>query len=335
MQECVSSTIELFSHLAKDSPLAYYSDLNEQSKVEKLPGGGKVADILLVFPFWKNFYLVCSQPSIVGLNCSFWMWVFTIKHEGISSTVESFSHLAKDSPLAHYIDLNEQSKVEQLLGSGKVFTWLCWVANLVTQFQHDRNIKTIPVADIFLWRDEKKSFTYFLTLVVLFYWFFLSGRTFTSSAANLLLLVSIALFGYGFLSSNIFALKVPSIPLSSFQISETLIKNSIARIAFLWNWGIWNLRTLDKGDDVNNFIMVYFGTDSSALHVTLKLSILDFHHVVMLHLFCSTLNFCFVKIWAYTILKSIQVILALYLLMLILLQSSLTIVIAVGKEFLV
>ncbi|KAJ0093912.1 hypothetical protein Patl1_26474 [Pistacia atlantica] len=95
--------------------------------------------------------------------------------EGVSSTIESFSHLAKDSPLVHYNDSNEQSKVEKLLGGGK---------------------------DILLWRDEKKSFTYFLALVVLFYWFFLFGRTFTSSVANLLLLVSIALFGYGFLPSN-------------------------------------------------------------------------------------------------------------------------------------
>ncbi|KAJ0093050.1 hypothetical protein Patl1_26465 [Pistacia atlantica] len=59
--------------------------------------------------------------------------------EGVSSTIESFSHLAKDSPLVHYSDLNEQSKVEKLPGCEKdyilirplVFTWLCWVANLV------------------------------------------------------------------------------------------------------------------------------------------------------------------------------------------------------------
>ncbi|KAJ0093907.1 hypothetical protein Patl1_26471 [Pistacia atlantica] len=55
-------------------------------------------------------------------------------------------------------------------------------------------------------------------LVLLFYWFFHSGRIFTSSATNLLLLVSITLFGYGFLPSNIFGLKVPSIPLSSFDM---------------------------------------------------------------------------------------------------------------------
>ncbi|XP_044499796.1 3beta-hydroxysteroid-dehydrogenase/decarboxylase isoform X2 [Mangifera indica] len=167
------------------------------------------------------------------------------QEEGVSSTIESFSHLAKDSPLAHYSDLNEQSKVENLLGGGKV-----------ARYQIDRHNKTVPVADILLWRDEKQSFTYFLALVLLFYWFFLSGRTFISSAANLLLLVSIVLFGYGFLPSNIFGLKVPSIPLSSFEVSETPLKNSIATIAFLWNWAILNLRTLAKGDDWKNFIKV-------------------------------------------------------------------------------
>jgi hypothetical protein len=60
----------------------------------------------------------------------------------------------------------------------------------------------IAVADILLWRDEKKTFTCFLALVLLFYWFFLSGTTFISSAAMLLLLISVLLLGYGVLSSK-------------------------------------------------------------------------------------------------------------------------------------
>lgn len=57
-----------------------------------------------------------------------------------------------------------------------------------------------------------------------------------------------------------FGLKVPSIPLSSFEVSETPLKNSIATIAFLWNWAILNLRTLAKGDDWKNFIKVWIVT---------------------------------------------------------------------------
>ncbi|KAK3031891.1 hypothetical protein RJ639_035201 [Escallonia herrerae] len=39
--------------------------------------------------------------------------------EGIAATIESFSHLAKDSSNARYREFDEQSKVEKLLGSGK------------------------------------------------------------------------------------------------------------------------------------------------------------------------------------------------------------------------
>ncbi|KAJ0093908.1 hypothetical protein Patl1_26470 [Pistacia atlantica] len=45
------------------------------------------------------------------------------------------------------------------------------------------------------------------------------------------------------------------------------------------------------------------------------------------------LDIYFVKFWVYTVLKSIQVVLAFYLLKLILLQSSLTAVIAVALVF--
>ncbi|KAL9436798.1 hypothetical protein AB3S75_022777 [Citrus x aurantiifolia] len=151
--------------------------------------------------------------------------------EGVSSTIQSFSHLARDSSLAYSRDFNEQSKVEKLLGGGKV-------------------------ADILLWKDEKKTFTYFLVLVLLFYWFFLGGSTLTSSAAKLLLLLSAVLFGYGILPSNIFGFNVKRISPSCFELSETVIKDSIARIAFLWNMGFRNIRLLAKGDDWNNFFKV-------------------------------------------------------------------------------
>ncbi|KAK4856055.1 hypothetical protein QYF36_013626 [Acer negundo] len=151
--------------------------------------------------------------------------------EGVSSTIESFSHLARASSLTNYCKFNEQSKVEKLLGGGKV-------------------------ADILLWRDEKKSFTCFLAMFLLFHWFFLCERTFISSAAKLLLLVSIILFGYGILPSNIFGFKVQRISLSCFEISETVMKDSIATIALLWNKGLHYIESLAKGDDWNNFFKV-------------------------------------------------------------------------------
>ncbi|KAK3204383.1 hypothetical protein Dsin_018429 [Dipteronia sinensis] len=151
--------------------------------------------------------------------------------EGVSSTIEAFSHLAGASSLTHYCKFNEQSKVEKLLGGGKV-------------------------ADILLWRDEKKSFTCFLAMFLLFHWFFLCERTFISSAAKLLLLVSIILFGYGILPSNIFGFKVQRISLSCFEISETVMKDAIATIALLWNKGLHYIESLAKGVDWNNFFKV-------------------------------------------------------------------------------
>ncbi|KAJ6419074.1 hypothetical protein OIU84_029224 [Salix udensis] len=91
--------------------------------------------------------------------------------DGIRLTIESFSHLAKDSSFGRFLNFEGQSKAEKLLGSGKV-------------------------SDICLWRDEKKTFTCFVALVLLFYWFLLSGKTFASSTANLLLLVTTILYGY-------------------------------------------------------------------------------------------------------------------------------------------
>ncbi|GAV64310.1 3Beta_HSD domain-containing protein/Reticulon domain-containing protein [Cephalotus follicularis] len=149
--------------------------------------------------------------------------------EGVMSTVESFSHLAKDSSSAKCGDFNEQSKVDKLLGSGKA-------------------------ADIFLWRDEKETFTYFLVLALLFYWFFLCGRTFASSAAKLLLLITVILYGYGVLPSRIFGFTVHRMSSSCFEVSETVVIDSVRSLAYLWNRGVNSIRSMAKGDDWNNFL---------------------------------------------------------------------------------
>ena len=59
-------------------------------------------------------------------------------------------------------------------------------------------------ADILLWRDEKRTFSFVTVLFVLFYWFLLSDRTFVSSAAKFLLVTSLALFIHGVLPSQVY-----------------------------------------------------------------------------------------------------------------------------------
>lgn len=56
------------------------------------------------------------------------------------------------------------------------------------------------VSDILLWRDEKKTFIYFIMLGFMYHWFFLSGNTFVSSLAQLLLLTVVLLCGHHVLS---------------------------------------------------------------------------------------------------------------------------------------
>ncbi|EXB23119.1 3beta-hydroxysteroid-dehydrogenase/decarboxylase isoform 3 [Morus notabilis] len=142
--------------------------------------------------------------------------------EGVSRTIRSLSHLANDMSFSRYCDRDEPSKVEKLLGGGKV-------------------------ADVLLWRNEKKSFLCFLSLVMLFNWLFLSGRTFVSSAAKLLLLLLFILFGYGALPPNIFGFNVTRIPSTWFEIPEVLVKDPITAIAHLWNKGFHCITPLAKG----------------------------------------------------------------------------------------
>ncbi|OVA11072.1 3-beta hydroxysteroid dehydrogenase/isomerase [Macleaya cordata] len=151
--------------------------------------------------------------------------------EGVALTIQSFSHLAEDSPYSRYQESSDQTKADKLLGSGRV-------------------------ASILLWRDEKKTFTYFLTLVVLFYWFVLSGRNFISSAAKLLLLVTAVLYSLGKLPSSMFGFTVRRMHPSHFQVSETVTKDLIISLASAWNRWVLTLRSFAHGDDWNTFFKV-------------------------------------------------------------------------------
>ncbi|KAF2601958.1 hypothetical protein F2Q70_00024545, partial [Brassica cretica] len=92
--------------------------------------------------------------------------------DGIASTVQWFSRDLEKSD-----DTAIQSKADQFLGCGKV-------------------------ADILLWRNEKNTFVSFVVLNLLYYWFFSSGSTFTSSAAQLLFVLAVALYGLSFVPSK-------------------------------------------------------------------------------------------------------------------------------------
>ncbi|KVH87769.1 Reticulon, partial [Cynara cardunculus var. scolymus] len=146
--------------------------------------------------------------------------------QGVRSTIESFSHLAKEKFSISLDELYEQSKMEQLLGGGEV-------------------------AEILLWRDERKSFLCFCGVASLFYWFCLCEKTIISSAAHLLLLIVICLYGYATLCST----EVSSY--SQFEISETGMRSSVRTIANIWNRVVAHVaRSLARGREWSLFFKV-------------------------------------------------------------------------------
>ncbi|WOH12490.1 hypothetical protein DCAR_0831994 [Daucus carota subsp. sativus] len=151
--------------------------------------------------------------------------------DGVALTVQSFSSFAKASSYSVYRDFDEQSKVDKLLGGGRV-------------------------ADVLLWKDERKSFACFGVLVLAYYWLFLCGNTFISSAAQLLVLFTFVLYGYGELPSNISGVKFPKMSASSFEISEVDMKTFSGAIAHIWKRIGDVIRILAQGQDWNTFFKV-------------------------------------------------------------------------------
>ncbi|CAH8265815.1 unnamed protein product [Arabidopsis lyrata] len=146
--------------------------------------------------------------------------------DGIASTLQWFSR-----DLEKFDDTIIQSTADQLLGCGKV-------------------------ADILLWRNEKKTFLSFLFLNLFYYWFFFSGNTFTSSAAQLLFIFAVALYGVAFVPSKIFGFQVKKIPPWRFEISESAVRDLSRDIVVVWNQGVRGFKSLSIGGDWIKFFKI-------------------------------------------------------------------------------
>ncbi|KAK9062649.1 hypothetical protein SSX86_019837 [Deinandra increscens subsp. villosa] len=162
--------------------------------------------------------------------------------DGITLTVKSFTHLAKDLPSTRLEDLTEQSKVEEFLGSGEV-------------------------ADILLWRNETRSFICFLGVAFLYYWFCACERRIVSSTAQLLLLIIVVLFGYARISPKVygyarFSSKMSvcsfSRTLPCFEVSEMSMRSFVRTLANIWNEVAQVARSLAEGNNWSLFFKVVF-----------------------------------------------------------------------------
>lgn len=151
--------------------------------------------------------------------------------DGIMRTAGSISELPDNLDLSRKQGSSGSSKADKLLGGG-------------------------IAADILLWRDEKKTFSYITLVFLLFYWFLLSDRTFVSSSAKILLVISLALYIHGVLPSKVFGFAVEKVTPDYFEISDSTLRNPIVCLASLWNGGIHKLRILAEGDDWGIFLKV-------------------------------------------------------------------------------
>ncbi|KAJ0969328.1 hypothetical protein J5N97_022205 [Dioscorea zingiberensis] len=171
--------------------------------------------------------------------------------DGVRSTVDSFFQLAAKTPIfSGERDFTSPSKADKLLGNGKV-------------------------ADMLLWRDEKKTFFCIMVLFFLRYWFILSGRTFVSSFAKLLLVVTVILFGHGHLPSSIFGYPLEKLHSSHFEVSEPVLRDLFLTVASAWNKGVCLLKSLAQGDDWNAFFKAVGSIYLLKLLLALPLSVLS------------------------------------------------------------
>ncbi|CAL5063381.1 unnamed protein product [Urochloa decumbens] len=152
--------------------------------------------------------------------------------DGIMKTVGSFSELSDNLGFSRKQRSCGSSKADKLLGSG-------------------------TAADILLWRDEKRTFSFVTVLFLLFYWFMLSDRTFVSSAAKFLLVTSLALFIHGVMPSQVFGFTVEKVTSDHFEVSQSALRNSLMCLASAWNGGIHKLRVLAEGEDWSTLLKVF------------------------------------------------------------------------------
>ncbi|GAU49291.1 hypothetical protein TSUD_89160 [Trifolium subterraneum] len=158
--------------------------------------------------------------------------------EGVTLTIESFSHLAKDSSFSRGCGSVDRSKADKLLGSGKATTVNVSLVGLTGSafFVYLR----LRVSSVQLQNFEMKSSLHLYC-------------TFISSAARLLLLVTLLLCGHGFLPSKLFGFPLQKVPASSFKISVMAAKDSVAIIVHIWNKGFQNIKELGQGGDWSTF----------------------------------------------------------------------------------
>lgn len=176
LQDGVRATVEAFSQLAAKDPIySTQRDFTRPSKSDTFLGNG------------RGTLLVSSLISFVWVNFRLWKLYVLL---GLISGELYNDNMSSTCLVLHFMKMAFSS----FFSLHAVRCLFCFCANL--------DLDLDAVADILLWRDEKKTFFCVMVLFFLRYWFILSGRTLISSFAKLLLVVTAILFGHGHLPSS-------------------------------------------------------------------------------------------------------------------------------------
>ncbi|KAH9619789.1 hypothetical protein KSS87_006629 [Heliosperma pusillum] len=147
--------------------------------------------------------------------------------EGLEKTIESYSHLrAEQQPRK-----DRQSKIHRYLGGGRV-------------------------ADVLLWKDEKRSLSTILILLAFYYNFVASGYTMVATICKLLLLVAVFLYIHANLPERIFGCTIEKVPVSAFHCSEERTSRAALSVVTQWNTAVDVFKTLCRGGDSMLFLKV-------------------------------------------------------------------------------
>ncbi|WVZ65565.1 hypothetical protein U9M48_014906 [Paspalum notatum var. saurae] len=196
------------------------------------------------------YFLSCTQTFNTSKSRRLLRYYPIVSLEdGVMKTVGSFSELSDNFGLSRKQGAFGSSKADKLLGSG-------------------------AAADILLWRDEKRTFSFVTLLFLLFYWFLLSDRTFVSSAAKFLLVISLALFIHGVLPSQVFGFTVEKVTSDHFKVSPSALRNSFMCLASAWNGSIHKVRVLAEGEDWSMLLKVFAFLYSIKLMLNLQFKVL-------------------------------------------------------------
>ncbi|KAM7266260.1 hypothetical protein ACFE04_004157 [Oxalis oulophora] len=238
LEEGIQSTIESFSHLAKGSSLTRYREFPEKSKIDKILGSGKVADILLWRDEKETFALFLELAML-------FYWFFLCERTFASSatkllllvTVVLYGHAFLPSDMYVCVDVKS-------LNVYYVFPLLYPSILAVKRVSGFANLCFSLFCEQYPGASFQFSSCHHLSAFLPDIDFLVAK---TNQKGSFMIAAMFHRFGY----------TVQKMSASNFELTETGVRGSFRRVAFMWNRGVnKNIKSMAKGEDWNNFFKV-------------------------------------------------------------------------------